>query len=43
MDFPGGPEVKTALPLQGAGIRSLSRELRCPAAWLKKEMTAKGL
>ena len=27
-DFPGGPVVKTALPLQGAQVRSLVRELK---------------
>ena len=27
-DFPGGPVVKTVLPLQGARVRSLVRELR---------------
>ena len=26
-DFPGGPVVKTTLPMQGARVRSLVREL----------------
>ena len=26
-DFPGGPVVKTALPVQGAWVQSLVREL----------------
>ena len=27
-DFPSNPEVKTTLPMQGARVRSLVRELR---------------
>ena len=37
--FPGGPAVKTVLPLQGARVRSLARELRShmPCGAAKKE------
>ena len=39
-DFPGGPVVKTALPLQGAQVRSLVGELgsHMPRSTAKKKM-----
>jgi len=37
-DFPGGPVVKTLLPLQGARVRSLARELKIVnAMWCDKK------
>ena len=36
-DFPGGPVVKTLLPLQGARVPSLVGELRSPMARPKKK------
>ena len=39
-DFPGGPMVKTALPMQGPRVQSLVRELRShmPHGQRKKNM-----
>ena len=39
-NFPGGPAVKTALPLPSAQVRSLVREIRCHVARQKERRKA---